>query len=309
MRLARSAAGVTTTSGASRTTHVSWTGPALAGIVALALLTSGARALAQASTERGAYLATAAGCLGCHTEEKEGADAYAGGRALETPFGRFYGPNITPHPEAGIGRWSERDFRRALRRGEGPGGTHLYPAFPYPSFTRITDNDLRDLWAYFRSLAPSDRKNRPHELRFPYSWRALLWIWKLLYFEPGTAVAVQGRSPEIARGDYLVNALGHCGACHTPRNALGGPREDRRLAGGKGPDGKRIPNLTPGGLRRWSDAEVKDFLVTGLTPDGDIAARAMGEVIRNTTSQLTPQDLSALVAYLRSLPPVDDETR
>lgn len=274
----------------------------------LALLTCTAGAFAQASVERGAYLAKAAGCLGCHTEDKEGAAPYAGGRALETPFGTFYGPNITPHPDAGIGRWSEKDFRRALREGVGPDGKHLYPAFPYSSFTRVTDADLLDLWAYVRSLAPSDRKNRPHELRFPYGWRALIWAWKFLYFKPGTGVAVQGRLPEIARGDYLVNALGHCGECHTPRNWLGGPREDHHLAGGKGPDGKRIPNLTPVGLKRWSDADLKDFLVTGLTPDGDIAAQAMGEVIRNTTGQLTPRDLSALVAYLRSVPPVSDET-
>lgn len=273
------------------------------------MLAGAASAHAQASAERGAYLAKAAGCVGCHTEDKEGAAPYAGGRALETPFGKFYGPNITPHPENGIGRWSEQDFRRALRQGEGPGGTHLYPAFPYPSFTRITDADLRDLWAYFRNLVPSDRKNRPHELRFPYGWRALIWGWKLLYFEPGPTAAVQGRSPEVSRGAYLVNALGHCGECHTPRNFLGGPHKERHLAGGEGPEGKKVPNLTPVGLKKWSDAELKDFLAYGLTPDGDIAAKAMGEVVRNTTSQLTPQDLSALVAYLRSLPPVPDEPR
>ncbi len=283
---------------------------ARAGLLGLAIaLLATAGVQAQPDPKRGAYLAKAGGCVGCHTEDKEGATPYAGGRALETPFGKFFGPNITPHPEAGIGRWSEQDFRRAMREGRRPDGAHLYPAFPYPSFTRITDADLRDLWAYLRSLDPSDRKNRPHELRFPYAWRPLIWAWKLLFLEAGPVAAVQGRSPQVARGAYLVNALGHCGECHTPRNALGGPRKDRHLAGGKGPDGKRVPNLTPVGLKKWGNGELQDFLVTGLTPDGDIAARAMSEVIRNTTGQLTPQDLSALVAYLRSLPPVPDEGR
>lgn len=268
-----------------------------------------AQAWAQGSAERGAYLAKAAGCLGCHTRETQGAEPYAGGRALDTPFGRFYGPNITPHATAGIGRWREQDFRRALRDGEGPDGTHFYPAFPYTSFTQITDADLQDLWAYLRSLPPSGRNNQPHELRFPFGWRALVRVWKLVYFTPGPRPAVAGQSPVQARGAYLVNALGHCGECHTPRNALGGPRLDQHLAGGEGLEGKRVPNLTPAGLKKWSDAELKDFLVTGLTPDGDIAAQAMSEVIRNTTSQLTASDLSAMVAYLRSLPPVADAPR
>jgi mono/diheme cytochrome c family protein len=276
--------------------------------VAIALLAVSS-ALAQADAKRGAYLAKAAGCVGCHTEDKQGATPYAGGRVLDTPFGRFYGPNITPHPTAGIGRWSEQDFRRALRSGLRPDGAHFYPAFPYPSFTRITDADLRDLWAYLRTLAPSDRKNQAHELRFPYGWRPLVGAWKLLYFEPGAHAGMQGRSSAVARGAYLANALGHCGECHTPRNALGGVRKERHLAGGESPEGKRIPNLTPVGLKKWSDGELEDFLVTGLTPDGDIAARAMGEVIRNSTSQLTPKDLAALVAYLRSLPPIADEGR
>jgi len=247
--------------------------------------------------------------VGCHTRDAQGAEPYAGGRALDTPFGRFYGPNITPHPTAGIGRWREQDFRRALRDGEGPDGAHFYPAFPYTSFTQITDADLQDLWAYFRTLAPSGRKNQAHELRFPFGWRALVWLWKLVYFTPGPRAPVASRSPAQTRGAYLVNALGHCGECHTPRNALGGPRRERYLAGGAGPEGKRVPNLTPTGLKQWSDAELTDFLVTGLTPDGDIAAQAMGEVIRNTTSQLTPSDLAAAVAYLRSLPAVADEPR
>jgi mono/diheme cytochrome c family protein len=265
--------------------------------------------MAQDSVSRGAYLAKAGGCAGCHTEDRQGATPYAGGRALETPFGVFYGPNITPHPDAGIGRWSERDFVRALREGIGWNGAHLYPAFPYPSFTKITDADLKDLWAFLRSLPRDARPSRAHELRFPFGWRALIWGWKLLYFEPGPGNARPGLSKVQARGAYLVDALGHCGECHTPRNFLGGPLSDRYLGGGKTPEGKRVPNLTPVRLGKWSDAELRDFLVTGLTPDGDIASKAMGEVIRNTTSQWNRGDLAAVIAYLRSLPRVADLPR
>lgn len=266
-----------------------------------------APALAQGDAKRGAYLASAAGCKGCHTEAKEGAAAYAGGRALKTPFGTFYGPNITPHPQAGIGKWREADFRRALRQGERPDGKHYFPAFPYPSFTRITDADLRDLWAYFRALPPSDRANRAHELRVPFGWRFLVGAWKALYFEPGPAPPQAERSALQRRGAYLANALGHCGECHTPRGWLGGPDHSRAFSGAKLAAGAGAPNITPARLKKWSDAELNDFLAYGLTPDGDVAGETMGEVIRNTTSQLTPPDLAALVAYLRSLPPIAGE--
>lgn len=266
-------------------------------------------AFAQGDAKRGAYLAKAAGCRGCHTEVKEGAVPYAGGRGLKTPFGTFYGPNITPHPDAGIGRWSEADFLRALRSGVRPDGAHYYPAFPYPSFTRITDADARDLWAFFRTLPPHARPSRAHELRFSLDLRFMLGVWKWMYFSRGPFVADASRTPEINRGAYLVDALGHCGECHTPRNILGGARLGRRLAGAAiGPEGKRSPNLTPARLKGWSDAELREFLLSGITPDGDIAAEAMAEVIRNTTSQLTPGDLSALIAYLRALPAVPEET-
>lgn len=266
-------------------------------------------ASAQGDSKRGAYLAQAAGCRGCHTEAKEGAVPYAGGRSLKTPFGTFYGPNITPHPDAGIGRWSEADFLRALRSGVRPDGAHYYPAFPYPSFTGITDADARDLWAFFRTLPPNARPNRTHELRFPFASRFMLGVWKWMYFSPGPFVADASRAPEFNRGAYLVNALAHCGECHTPRNVLGGARLERRLAGASvGTEGKRTPNLTPARLKGWSDAELREFLLSGITPDGDIAAEAMAEVIRNTTSQLASEDLAATIAYLRALPPVPDET-
>ena len=270
-----------------------------------------ASASAQGDAKRGQYLAKAGGCLACHTEQQKDAVPFAGGRALKTPFGTFYGPNITPHPEAGIGRWTEADFIRAMRLGERPDGANYFPAFPYPSFTRIPDADLRDLWAYLRTLAPSSRASRAHELRFPFGWRLLVTGWKWFFFTPGPFVNVPGLTQIANRGAYLVQALGHCGECHTPRNALGGPIRGRSLAGTKtGPDGKGgAPNLTPTRLKKWSDGELKDYLQTGLTPDGDIAAETMGEVIRNTTSQLTPEDLAAVVAYLRSLAPLPDEPK
>jgi mono/diheme cytochrome c family protein len=267
-------------------------------------------ALAQGDAKRGAYLAKVAGCAGCHTEAKKDAVPYAGGRELKTPFGTFYGPNITPHAGAGIGRWSEADFLRALRSGVRPDGAHYFPAFPYPSFTRIADADARDLWAFMRSLPPDSRASRPHDLSFPFGLRFLVGFWKWLYFSPGPFVADAGRTPALNRGAYLVGALGHCGECHTPRTALGGPRRDRLLAGAaKGPEGKGVANLTPAKLKKWDDNELREFLLGGITPDGDVAAETMGEVIRNTTSQLTPEDLAAVIAYLRALPALPDEPR
>jgi mono/diheme cytochrome c family protein len=277
----------------------------LRGGLALAGLLLALSALAQGDAKRGEYLAKAGGCLGCHTVEakddaKDKPVPYAGGRALKTPFGTFYGPNITPHPDAGIGRWSEADFVRAMREGRRPDGSNYFPAFPYPSFTFITDSDLRDLWAYLRSLPPSSRTSEPHDLGFLYRWRFLVGPWKWLFFTPGPFAPNQGN-----RGEYLVRALGHCGECHTPRNFLGGAKKDFFLAGAK----DIAPNLTPTRLKSASDAELRSFLTTGLTAEGDVPAKEMGEVIANTTSQLTPQDLDAIIAFLRSLPPLPDEAK
>jgi len=276
---------------------------------AVVLLLAAASALAQGDAKRGEYLANAGGCLGCHTEAKERAAPYAGGRALKTPFGTFHGPNITPHPQAGLGRWSEADFVRAMREGRRPDGAHYFPAFPYTSFTKISDTDLRDLWAYLRSLAPSSRPSQPHDLGFFFRWRFLIGIWKWLFFSPGPFVLDPGRSAVLNRGAYLVQALGHCGECHTPRNFLGGPKKSRFLAGAKLPDGAAASNLTPTRLEKLGEGELKEILRTGLTPDGDVLAESMAEVVQNTTSRLTPQDLDALIAYLRSLPPLPDEPK
>ena len=259
------------------------------------------------SVSRGAYIFNAAGCLGCHTDEKGGGRLLAGGRALATPFGTFYTPNITPDPVNGIGRWSDADFVRALREGLRPDGAHLFPAFPYASYTRMTDRDLLDLKAYLFSRPAVAAPNRPHDLTPPFSWRFLVPVWQWLYLTPGPVPDDPARPPAWNRGRYLVDALGHCAECHSPRTLLGGLDSDRYLAGNPdGPDGDKVPGITggkgKGGIGGWSDGDLTLFLETGLTPEGDVAGGAMGEVVRNTTSKLTADDRAAIVTYLRTVP-------
>jgi mono/diheme cytochrome c family protein len=261
---------------------------------------------AQGDVKNGQYLAKAAGCVGCHTHAKAGSVPFAGGRALETPFGTFFGPNITPDRETGLGAWTEADFNKALKQGTRPDGAHYFPAFPYASFTGMSDNDVRDLWSYLRSLPPTKQANQAHDLRFPFGLRPLVGFWKWLYLPKTPFQLPVQANAELARGAYLVRVLGHCGECHTPRNFLGGPKADQLLAGAKLAEGK-APNLTPARLKKWNDADLKSYLMTGMTPESDIASAAMNEVIVNTTSQLTAADMAALIAYLRSVPTVPEE--
>jgi mono/diheme cytochrome c family protein len=260
-----------------------------------------------ALVSRGEYLVKAGGCLGCHTATSKDAVPFAGGRALKTPFGTFYGPNITPHPQAGIGRWTEANFEQALRHGKRPDNSNYFPAFPYPSFTKISDDDVRALWAYLKTLPPSAQASLPHDLYLPFRFRFPVAVWNWLYFIPGPLTTNPNASAKVNRGAYLVHALGHCGECHTSRNFLGGPKHERALAGGKSPENKRVANLTLTGLKKWNDKELQEFLLSGLSPDGDVTAEAMGEVVTNTTSKLTAADLEALIAYLRSLAPLPNE--
>jgi mono/diheme cytochrome c family protein len=308
VRSARLAAAATITSGKSFSVS-RFIRPASAGLFVFCLALTPALAGAQGDAKHGEYLSKVGGCIGCHTEERKDATPYAGGRALKTPFGTFFGPNITPHPQAGIGRWSEADFLQAMREGFRPDGAHYYPAFPYPSFTHATDADLRDLWAYLRTLPPSPQPSRPHELGLLYRGRFVLGLWKMLFFSPGAFRPDPTQNDAVNRGAYLVQSLGHCGECHTPRNFLGGPKRGRLLAGGKMPDGKRAANLTPAHLKQWSDGELRDILTSGLLPDGDVLGETMGEVVRNTTSQLTKNDLDAVIAYLRTLPALPEEPK
>jgi mono/diheme cytochrome c family protein len=280
--------------------------PALAGLFFLLVA---AIAFAQGAPTRGEYLSKAAGCVGCHTETRKDAQAYAGGRALKTPFGTFYGPNITPDPKAGIGSWKEADFIRAMRDGKRPDGSNYFPAFPYASFTRISDADLRDLWAYLRTLKPSAQPSKEHELGFFYRWRFLVTFWKWLFFDSGPLASDTSKNEQLNRGRYLVDALGHCGECHTPRNFLGGAKKARYLGGAKLGDDVNAPNITPKRLKKYGPAELKDILTTGLYPDGDVMGETMSEVVKNTTSQLTAQDLDAVIAYLLSVVPLPDEPK
>ncbi|MBP2231970.1 mono/diheme cytochrome c family protein [Azospirillum agricola] len=261
---------------------------------------------------RGAYVFQAAGCLGCHTApEKDGAPAgapLAGGRALATPFGTFFTPNITPDPANGIGRWSDADFVRAFREGRRPDGAALFPAFPYASYTRMTDRDLLDLKAYLFSQPAVPIANKPHDLTPPFSWRFLLPAWQWLYLTPGPLPDDPAKPAAWNRGRYLVDALGHCAECHSPRSMLGGLDGDRYLAGNpRGPDGGKVPNITPHpkGLGDWSDGDLTLMLETGLLPDGDVAGGAMAEVVRNSTSKLTAEDRAAIAAYLRTVPALE----
>jgi mono/diheme cytochrome c family protein len=278
---------------------------ALAG--GLILLFAGSAVAAEGAAARGAYLANAADCTSCHTDREHGGRPYAGGRAIPTPFGTFYSPNITPDPETGIGRWSDAQFLRALRFGVGPDGRNYYPAFPYTSFTRITDEDVLAIKAYLFSLPPVRQTDRPQALSFPYSWRPLLTLWKWLYFRSGPFRPDPAKSATFNRGAYLVNALAHCGECHTPRNWLGAMEQDRFLAGTPaGPGGKTVPNITSdprSGIGKWSVDDIATLLKTGEKPDGDFIGGAMGEVV-DSTARLTDADRHAIAVYIHSVPPV-----
>ncbi len=260
------------------------------------------------SVERGKYIFDAAGCAACHTDTAKGGALLAGGRKLETPFGTFYGPNITPDPEHGIGNWTDDEFLVALRYGVAPDGSHYFPVFPYPSYTGMTDADIRDLKAYIFSLPAHPRPNTEHDVSPPFGWRALMTFWKWLFFENGPLIPDPTREDEINRGAYLVRAMGHCGECHTPRNMFGALDEGNSFAGtSQGPGGGIVPNITPDletGIGGWSADELDTLFTLGMTPDGDFVGGEMGEVVANTTSRLTPEDRNAMIAYLKSLPPV-----
>jgi mono/diheme cytochrome c family protein len=257
--------------------------------------------------EHGRYVFYAAGCVSCHTSDQ----LMAGGRPVVTPFGTFYPPNITPHREYGIGAWTKEDFVRALREGLNPQGEHYYPAFPYPSYTRMTQQDMQALYAYLMTLPASSMEIRPHDLYWPFSSRPMIVHWKAGRFTAGEFSADPGKSPQWNRGAYLAEALGHCGECHTPRDYLGAPRRDRYLAGTcTGPDGRPVPNITPDretGIGYWTCEELMIFLITGKRPDGGYTGSLMAEVLGTSCMQLTGHDLHSLAIYLQSLPPIHND--
>ena len=248
------------------------------------------------------------GCVACHTDAKNGGVLLAGGRALDTPFGTFYSSNITSDPEAGIGAWTTGEFVRAMREGLSPEGQHYYPAFPYPSYAKMTEQDLVDLKAYLDTVEPVSAEVRPHDLGFPFNIRQSLAGWKLLFFDGAEFEPDPRQSDSWNRGAYLVRGPGHCGECHTPRNMLGGPDESRYLAGNPvGAEGKATPNITPHdtGIGDWSANDIAFSLESGLTPDYDSFGAGMGEVVKDATSKLTTEDREAIAEFLVSLPPVE----
>ena len=262
---------------------------------------------AQDLVRKGEYLFHAAGCAGCHTDPATKGPLLAGGRALKTPFGVFYSPNITPHPTNGIGGWSDADFVKAVKGGVGKGGTHLFPAFPFPSYAGMTDDDAKAIKAYIFSVPAVAKANRPHDVSAPFGWRIAAWGWQFLFFNgPAAPPAPAGASDEVKRGHYLATALGHCGECHTPRNALGVLDLSRHLAGNPGENGERTPNITSheSGVGKMSADDLEAMLESGMKPDGDVLAGEMAEVVNETTGKLTPADRKALVAYLRATAPL-----
>jgi mono/diheme cytochrome c family protein len=282
---------------------------AVVGVFALGLSAPMAQGADADLAGTGAYLVRAGGCISCHTVP--GGVPFAGGRALATPFGTFYTPNITPDPATGIGRWSDADFLNALRLGERPDGARYFPVFPYPSFTRITDADAQAIKAYLFSLPPAVMPDRPHAVSFPFSWRFLQRGWRLLFFTVGPFTPTPGKSASYNRGAYLVSALAHCGECHTPRNFAGAVEHSRGLSGTPdGPDGLPAANITPDvdtGIGSWDKDDLIAFLKTGKAPDGSEAKGAMREVIQDGTKYLSDADLASIADYVLAQKPVNHE--
>jgi mono/diheme cytochrome c family protein len=248
----------------------------------------------------------AGGCAGCHaTRGQEDQTRLGGGAALKTPFGIFYPPNISPDAQAGIGQWSEADFVDALWRGTSPTGQHYYPALPYTSYQRMTLADVRDLFAYIKTLPAVAGRAPDHVLTFPFNIRRGIGLWKLLFLDGQPFKPDPSQSAVWNRGAYLVNGPGHCAECHSPRNFLGGIVAAQRFAGGPSFDGEGwVPNITQKGLGDWSEKDITYLLETGLTPDGDSVGGSMTEVVRNT-GQLSADDRAAIAIYLKSLSPVE----
>ena len=254
----------------------------------------------------GEIIFNAGGCSSCHAVPNQPDRLkLGGGVAIASPFGTFYAPNISPDPDDGIGRWSEADFVNAVRKGISPDGTHYFPAFPYTSYAHATVPDVRDLFAFLKTLPPVKGKVRDHDVPFPFNIRRNVGIWKLLFFDDRLIMPDQSRPPSWNRGAYLVNSFGHCAECHTPRNFLGGIIASQRFAGAPNPEGEGwVPNVTQKGIGDWSKKDISDFLENGVTPDGDSAGGSMVRVIKNT-SQLKPADRDAIAEYVKSLPPVE----
>jgi mono/diheme cytochrome c family protein len=275
----------------------------LAALMAALLVTRAAVAADLQSFEtvaRGQYLAVVADCAACHT--KPGGKPFAGGVALKTPFGTLVGPNITPDPDAGIGAWTDDQFVAALHDGRGRGGIRLFPAMPYPAYTKMTREDALAIRAYLQTIAPEPDKIEANRLPFPLSIRFNMAVWNALNFNPGRIEPDSSKSAEWNRGRYLVDALGHCGTCHTPKTLLGADNVSAYLQGGP-LQGWFAPNITADsrkGVGGWSIDEIVRYLKTGVSPDS-IATGDMTEEIVHSSSKMTDSDLKTIAVYLKSL--------
>lgn len=286
----------------------------LSGVLLFSATILAGAGMAQAQSgdaDRGEYMFAAGGCATCHTA-KDGGAFLAGGRELKTDFGSFYTPNITPDPETGIGNWSEDDFVRAVREGISPDGQYYYPTFPYTSYAKMTRQDVVDIKAYLDTVPAVLNVVPDHDLGFPFNIRMSMFGWRLLFFDDSPFAPDPSRSDVWNRGAYLVTGPGHCGECHSPRNALGVVDTSQALSGNKnGPEGDAVPNITPGegGIGDWSEEDIISALEIGFLPDGDFVGGAMTDVIDDNTSKLTPEDLQAMATYLTSLPPIASNAR
>lgn len=280
------------------------------------LLALGCAASGHASADanliaRGEYLTKAADCVACHTT-KDG-KPFAGGLAFKTPMGTLYSPNITPDKETGIGRWSDEEFLRALHEGKGKNGENLYPAFPYTSYTLLQDDDVKAIKAYLFSLPAVHQLNRENDMPFPFNQRWGLWFWNLVNFDGQRFEPDSSKDAQWNQGAYFVEALGHCGECHTPRNITMGMKDSKAYAGTE-IDGWTAFNITSdphAGIGGWSQEQMVQYLRSGHVDGKAQAAGPMAEVIENSTRHLTDSDLNAMAVYLRSLKPLnpDDETQ
>ena len=236
--------------------------------------------------ENGRTIFYAGGCAACHaTPDQEDRARLGGGLGLKSPFGKFFAPNISPDRNDGIGAWSEANFVTALWKGTSPDGRHYYPVFPYTSYQRMKLDDVRDLFAYLKTLPTVEGKARDHDLPIPFRIRRVLGGWKLLFLDGMPFKPDPSKSAHLNRGAYLVNGPGHCAECHSPRNALGGIIASQRFAGGPDPEGSGgwIPNITPAGIGDYSARDIADILATGDLPNGDSVGGAMRAVVRNTS--------------------------
>lgn len=255
---------------------------------------------------QGEALFWAGGCASCHAAEGATGDAQlvlAGGYGLTSPFGTFRAPNISPDSVHGIGGWSDQDFLTAMRHGVSPGGQFHYPAFPYTSYARMTVEDVVSLRAFLNTLPADATPDQRHDLALPFRLRRGIGLWNLMYLSSTWAVDPGDLTEAETRGRYLVEAVGHCSECHTPRDAFGGPVAARFLAGGPNPSGEgTIPGISPATLT-WSEAEIAGYLMTGFTPEFDSAGGQMASVVQNL-ARLPPEDRAAIAAYLKRVPAV-----